>query len=308
MGEIRPAGRESGTAGLLLDASKPYSGLVAETLKRSWKPTHCRAQSFVATGDKRDLEVLKRHGQLSSSMHSQGAPWASKSQGFQRVAIAGYGGHVAGKVAENIYGGTFKEENQQATQGIPLRNLRRTMSEPFRISVHDTPGGTRGLEVAPRVPGYMGTIPGKLSETVHGMRTAESNELAQSLRGHNAAVTSEGWLKRGVWPVDRMATYKWTNRAMKLGGQDLFTEAQNAESHEMNKSLGHTFGLHPPPPNPHKPGDRYLHIKYEKKKEARLDPSTIPAAGVHSYSIKLDGQRWKMHNCLQLAQGNQRMF
>lgn len=68
-------------------------------------------------------------------------------------------------------------------------------------------------QVPSRIPGYGGcgafgrperharNIPGKLSETVHGSRFAEANATAQSLRALNPAVTCEGWLKRGVWPV-----------------------------------------------------------------------------------------------------------
>ncbi|CAE7665732.1 unnamed protein product [Symbiodinium sp. KB8] len=150
---------------------------------------------------------------------------------MQAIAIPGYRGHIAGKVSENLHGGTFGSENHLATQSLPLRSMRRTWSEPFRAANHDPALGTgKGLEVPSRIPGYAGTIPGKLSETVHGMRFAEASESAQALRTHNPQVTSDGWLKRGVWPVDRMHTYQWNNRFVQTGGQALFSPAQDLES------------------------------------------------------------------------------
>eukprot|EP00438_Fugacium_kawagutii_P024723 Skav235563 [mRNA] locus=scaffold3067:381891:390381:- [translate_table: standard] len=59
----------------------------------------------------------------------------------------------------------------------------------------------------------------------------------------------------------------------------------------MSRKMGCTFGLQPPQANPYKPGDRYMHTKCEKKKVSRLDPSKVPAAGVSSYSQKLEGPR-----------------
>jgi len=303
--EARAAGTHSGTGGLFLDAGKKFSGLVADTLsKHPPVPSVHNASSFVRTGDGRDVEVLHRTGSITN-IHGD---WNPKSAGFQTVAVPGYGGHVAGKVAENLHGGTFRSENSLATQALPHRSMRRTWSEPMRISVNNSALGTgRGLDVAPRIPGYSGTIPGKNSESIHGLRFAEANEEAQRLRQANPAVTCEGWLKRGQWPVDRMHSYKWNNRFIQTGGQALFSDAQDVESYEMSKKMGSTFGLKPPKPNPHKPGDRYLHAKNQKK-VARLDPSKVPAAGASSYAPILEGQRWQIHNALTLKNGNQRMI
>eukprot|EP00434_Breviolum_minutum_P009792 symbB.v1.2.008623.t1/scaffold516.1/size216213/9 len=84
-------------------------------------------------------------------------------------------------------------------------------------------------------------------------------------------------------------------------------EALHPHGLRMSRKMGCTFGLQPPQPNLHKPGDRYMHTKFEKKKVARLDPSKVPAAGASSYSQMLEGPRWQMHYRLQLQAGCQRM-
>lgn len=283
-----------------MDSGKPFSGAIAETLRKPWKPgfvPEASVPSFVRSGDSKDLEVLKGAGHFSGTSFSD-----SRKSGCQGLAIPGYGGHIAGKVAENLHGGTFRSENLWATQGTSLRSLRRTCSEPFRIVAI----GNKGLEVAPHIPGFAGTIPGKVSESVHGSRFAEANEAANALRQNNSDASTDSWLKRGVWPVDRMATFKWNNRFVRMDAQDLLTCEQETEASKMNKLMGHTFGLHPPERNPHKPGDRFVHVKTEKNKAARLDPSKVKAAGASSYSSQLDGQRWQMHYAVQIGGGNQR--
>eukprot|EP00439_Symbiodinium_sp_Y106_P082386 s1674_g21.t2 len=223
-----PAGSHSGGAGVCcLDSGKKFSGLISDTL-RQYPHSHnvSSTPAFIRSGDRRAIEVLDRTGSLSATRACRPLP-------MQALAIPGYRGHIAGKVSENLHGGTFGSENHLATQSLPLRSMRRTWSEPFRAVNHDPALGTgKGLEVPSRIPGYSGTIPGKLSETVHGMRFAEASESAQALRTHNPQVTSDGWLKRGVWPVDRMHTYQWNNRFVQTGGQALFSPAQDLESLE----------------------------------------------------------------------------
>lgn len=293
----RAAGMHSGTGGLFLDSAAKYSGIVGDSMKRHPKvPSVHHVPPFVRTGDCKDVQVLHRTGSFSSSHHG-GDQWNRSSSGFQRIAVPGYGGHVTGKVAENVHGGTFRSENHLATQSLPMRSMRRTWSEPVSISYNDSALGTgRGLDVPSRIPGYSGTIPGKQSESVHGMRFAQANETAQSLRNSNPHISCDGWLKRGCWPVDRMSTYKWNNRFTHSVGQAIFSDAQEAEASEYNYRMGHTFGLRPPKPNPHEPGDRYVHNKNKKQpKAARVNPSDVPAAGASSYHPMLDGKRWEVH-------------
>merc|ERR1712025_82676 len=105
----------------------------------------------------------------------------------------------------------------------------------------------------------MGNIPGKFSESVHAMRVGDANEEAQKLRVTNPFINSDGWLKRGKWPVDRMPTYQFTGRVQQADTLGYFTIPQQEESFAMNRKLGRTFGLKPAKVNKYKPGDRYLH-------------------------------------------------
>jgi len=302
MADVRGAGAPSGLGGNFLDSGKPFSGVVGGTLRREL-PRARTPSSAVASGDSGRCEVLPRAQQPNHQTGSIPRPGGR----FQQVCIPGYRGHIAGKVVENVHGQTFGAENERAAQMLPLRHLRRTSSAPELISAPGA-GGPRGLSVAPRVPGFAGAVPGNRSESVHGLRFAEACQAATQLRESNPHVACQGWLRPGKWPANRMATYKWNNRFMRLDAQDLFTPEQEQEAFEMNIRLGQTFGLKPAKPNRHRPGDRYLHsLNAKADKEAKkLDPTTLPPAGFPSASIMLDQQRWVMHNALALKNGNQR--
>lgn len=266
-------------------------------------------------GDAQPCEVLPW---LLSPNHLQGGIPRPGGR-FSQVAIPGYKGHIAGKVAENMHGQTFCTENECATQMLPLRRMRRTASVPETISAPSE--GPRGLSVAPRVPGFAGHIPGKVAETVHGLRFAEANEAAQDLRERNPHMTCEGWMRRGRWPADRMATYKWNNRSSRMDTQELFTAEQEREARESNRLLGQTFGLNPPPArespaaaNAYRP-DRFLQLKHQGStrltEEARTksslrteegsSPTGSEAAGRPSVSAKLDIERIRDHRLLGLG-------
>mmetsp|Transcript_71587 Transcript_71587/g.213628 ORF Transcript_71587/g.213628 Transcript_71587/m.213628 type:complete len:244 (-) Transcript_71587:158-889(-) len=186
-----------------------------------------------------------------------------------RVCIPGYTGHIAGKIAENCHGGTFRIENELVAQTLPLRRsaMRRSLSEPQSLATAaaGTLSGTKGLSVAPRVPGYMGAIPGKDSETVHGLRFAEASEAAGALRQHNPHVSCEGWMRRGHWAADPLPSYNWNNRFVSSGGFHLFTPEQEQEAHEVSQKLGRTFGFKTAKHSKYKPGDRFLHSLAQKK-------------------------------------------
>jgi len=255
---------------------------------------------FSYTGDSRPCKVLPRDYQPTHLTCSIPCP----GQSTHRLCVPGYTGHIHGKVAENVHGGTFRTENGHASQMLALQELRRTMSAP--TSARSV--GKRGLSVPPRVPGFAGTVPGDRSESVVGLRFAMASEAAADLRKSNPHITSEGWLRRGQWPADRAATYKWNNRFSRQDGQDLFTEEQEQEAYESNRKLGQTFGLKPRSHRPYKPGDRYLHSLTQKvPKEKRTDPTKMMAAGEPSHSIILDGLRWRNHYKMAHT-GNLRTF
>lgn len=249
-----------------------------------------------------DLETMTR------TCHSPHMTGHHPRQGqLRQVAnIPGYTGHVARKVAENIHGSTFRNENEMAAPPTRKRDaslsLRRTQSTPDFMASRTF---TEGLRVSSRVPGYMGTIPGKMSETIHACRFGDSNENAQDLRRKNPYTSSDGWLRRGVWPVDRMPSYNWQCRFSSADMGSLFTKEQLDDAYASNRAMGHTFGLKPPAPNPYRPGDRYLH-SLTNKDVGRLDPAIQPAAGMSTYNPILDQQRWACHNTLTLGNGNQR--
>jgi hypothetical protein len=302
-----PAGARSGNLTVSLDGALPIKGLVGDVLKKPHRSSSASKVSRMGTGDREDCQIISREsdvGYMSGGIPKHGANWAKHPR--QTGTIPGYCGHIAGKVAENIHGGTFGSENERSLRACPLRNFRRTLSAPDHLTSYmEGKWDSRSLKAAPRVPGYMGTIPGKASETVHGARFGEANEMAQSLRDYNPHVTCDAWMQSGTWPVDRKATYKFCGRTTQCDFMPHFDQGTEMASYSSNQKLGSVFGLKPPKPNQYGPGDRYMQI-FNPVKKARGDPTSYPAAGCSSYSSKLDGQRWLHHNALTLTNGNQR--
>eukprot|EP00747_Dinoflagellata_sp_TGD_P163083 gnl/TRDRNA2_/TRDRNA2_181400_c0_seq1.p1 gnl/TRDRNA2_/TRDRNA2_181400_c0~~gnl/TRDRNA2_/TRDRNA2_181400_c0_seq1.p1 ORF type:complete len:369 (-),score=22.86 gnl/TRDRNA2_/TRDRNA2_181400_c0_seq1:150-1169(-) len=298
-----PAGAHSGASNFYLDGAMPFSGLVGHTVNKSWPQSYSdkTVAAHLDVGDQ-DLEAQPRacfSPHMTGSMPRQGVP-------RQVANIPGYTGHVARKVAENVHGGTHRHENELAVHPVRPRDstLRRSMSMPdFNASGSKT--FTEGLRVSSRVPGYMGNVPGKMSETIHACRFGDSNENAQDLRRKNPFISSDGWMRRSVWPCDRMPTYNWQCRFVGQDSSHMFSKDQTEEAYAANRAMGHTFGLKPPQSNPYKPGDRYLHA-LTGKDAGRLDPATMAAAGMSTYNPILDQQRWLVHNTLTLGNGNQR--
>mmetsp|Transcript_110045 Transcript_110045/g.206317 ORF Transcript_110045/g.206317 Transcript_110045/m.206317 type:complete len:276 (+) Transcript_110045:49-876(+) len=222
-----------------------------------------------------------------------------------RSCVPGYGGHIASKVAENVHGGTFHCENERAASLSSLSSsteLRRPYTAPeFGTGIIKS----RGLRHAPTVPGYAGFVPGKRSESVIGLGFTEANKKAIELKS-SALSPCDTWMKRGKWPVDRMHTYNWTNRFVQADTNPLFTEAQFAEALESSRRLGRTFGMPPPTPNFHRPGDRFLHSLGRGGRHRKSETMLPDSAGMSTHSPQLDQQRWAMHNTLSLGSGNQR--
>lgn len=308
MSEARAAGARSGIGAVLLDGSKPLSGLLADTLRREVPQPRTPAPfaGSIASDPGPHREVLGRSRSEPTMSGSIPRPGVMK----QYVALPGYKGHVQGKVSENMHGGTFGSENRRATQTLPLQRTHgawvgfNTLEAP---PVADARRHSRAPKVAQTVPGYMGTIPGKDSETIHGVRMAEASRRSQLIRDEPPVTEIHSWLKRGVWPVDRMATYKWSNRFSKINLDAIFTTQEDEHAFEATRELGRTFGMKAEHPHLHKPSDRYLHALIKPKtRTAKVDPNA-PAAGQASISNFLDQERWRLHyGQISGGTGNQR--
>lgn len=152
---------------------------------------------------------------------------------------------------------------------------------------------------APHVPGYMGHVPGVAAKTVYGVGSSEAHLLGQSLREFDPSITSEGWMRRGQWPADRMATYKWSGIRATQDGQEPFSQAQMQEARDANTKLGHTFGfLIKEPVNDWTAGDRYLHgaPRLLGGVSRTCNLVALPPAGACSYTRSFTDARWKNHN------------
>eukprot|EP00928_Gymnodinium_smaydae_P086790 TRINITY_DN71217_c0_g1_i1.p2 TRINITY_DN71217_c0_g1~~TRINITY_DN71217_c0_g1_i1.p2 ORF type:complete len:352 (-),score=61.65 TRINITY_DN71217_c0_g1_i1:46-1101(-) len=317
----RPAGARSGIGTVMLDAGLPLQGIVGDTMRKPPRGQAPAARS-VDHGDTGAVEILPRDA-VPMRM-TGGIP--AKTTKRHLAAVPGYAGHVEGKVAENLHGGTFRAENELTLRTLQSRELRRASSAssvptisapPFAgtaenvASMQRRHGATRGLDgvglnVAPHVPGYMTHMPGKVSESIHGLTTSEACHKSQELRRFNPHVNCESWLRKGVWPSDKRPTYNFLNRCTQVDTQPLFSRQEDNAFTEDNRRLGHTFGLMPPRRDQHKPGGRYLHCFAPRVKEERIDPMSMPAAGQPTHSTLLEGERWKLHNALAIRNGNQR--
>jgi len=268
---------------------------------------------FISTGDVKACEV-RSTGVLAGTKPETHFVGSMPRQGraHQLVAVPGYGGHVAGKVAENFHGGTFRQENVRA-HGATLGASKQNWSSISAPQFSRTDSWGRGTEHAPRIPGYSGMVPGKHTEMVAGVRFAEASEVSRQFREQrDPAVSTTTWLRRGNWPVDRMNTYKFHNRVQSHEAQSMFTNEEEAHASEANRQMGHIFGLKPPKGNPYRPGDRYMHTKCKRKdkKDPRMLPENMQPAGQPSQSHLLDTERWKLHNALMCGSspGNMRLF
>lgn len=174
----------------------------------------------------------------------------------------------------------------------------RPQSAPAaRTSQDDFPG--ENYIAAPHVPGYMGHVPGVAAKSVFGVGSSAAHLMGQSLREFDPSITSDGWLRRGEWPADRMATYKFSGLKALQSGQDIFSKAQLHEAHDSNTRLGHAFGLSvKEPANQWTAGDRYLHgaPRLCGGIQRGCSVAAMNPAGACSYTRSFTDSRWKNHN------------
>eukprot|EP00927_Polykrikos_kofoidii_P062334 TRINITY_DN5713_c0_g1_i2.p1 TRINITY_DN5713_c0_g1~~TRINITY_DN5713_c0_g1_i2.p1 ORF type:complete len:388 (-),score=56.34 TRINITY_DN5713_c0_g1_i2:340-1437(-) len=294
---VPAAGARSGlgNAGTLkVDASRPFKGVVGDAAARQPSQERRPVERCVNHRDGSIAEVLPRE---KRDLHMTGSV-PSRTASKRATAVPGYSGHVEGKTSENVFGGTFRADNERSNRILEARSLRRATSAPsgsIRAPPHSacsssrprsasaasmrdgvsTPDSQRerqrkhgatmglngnGLNAAPHMPGQMTHNPGKLAETVHGACPGEVSRQAQKLRRRNPHVSCDGWSRKGQWPSCRRPTHQFVTRFQTADAQNLFSRQQQEEEHAAdNKLLGHTFGFNPPKPNDAKAGDRYLH-------------------------------------------------
>lgn len=319
------AGARSGSDTMMMEGRKRIRGLPGDTLRQA-----PRASSSGPT---------MRHPLGASLQDSTHSSWTGvddceavpathypkrMSGGIPKVGvpvpvgnIPGYTGFIPRKIAENIHGDTYHVENERAIQKPHFYNTvhgslhpNRSQSMPTlpveKITWKCGEHNGEGLKTVPRVPGYMGHIPGKSAETVHGQRFGDDNEKAQQLRRKNPFVTSEGWLHRSPWPADKLPTYHFQAKMLMSNTDPLFTKLEDIYALESNRRAGHEFGLRPIKKSKIKPGDRYLHLLTDSFGQ-RLEPSVVKTGGLNSQSIKFDQQRWRDHNALTISNGPQRV-
>jgi len=319
------AGARSGIDSMYMEGKKKIRGLAGQSLRQgtrasSTEPTlrHPLGRSLqdfsrtVWTGveDCEAVPASSYENRMTGNIPKIGVP---KPIGN----IPGYTGFIPRKVAENVHGDVSGVENERAItmphyyneiHGSLHANRSQSLPQlpPEPITWRSGEHTGEGLNIVPRVPGYMGYIPGKASETVHGYRFGEVNEIAQKLRRKNQFVTSEGWMKRSPWPADKLPTYHFQAKMLMSNTDPLFSKVQDVYSLEANQRLGHTFGLRPLKKSRMKPGDRYLHHVTESFGQ-RLEPAVCKEGGQPSQSQKFDQQRWRDHNALTVSNGNQRV-
>lgn len=318
------AGARSGIDSMMMEGKKKIRGLTGETLKQAPRAASeertmkhplgkslqdFRRNRWTAVEDCESIPATHYPMRMTGGIPKIGVP-------FPVGNIPGYTGFIPRKVAENVHGDTFGTENERAhllphyynpTHGSELVERSQSMPEitPSKITWKSGEHLGEGLKIVPRVPGYMGHIPGKMAETVHGSRFGDDNEKAQSLRRKNPFVTSEGWLKRSPWPADKMPTYHFQAKMLMTNTDPLFSKVEDIYSLESNQRMGHIFGLKPPTHHRMKPGDRYLHHLTDSFGQ-RMEPAVVKVGGQPSQSPKFDQQRWRDHNALTISNGNQR--
>jgi len=187
---------------------------------------------------------------------------------------------------------------KRPSQSAPL--IRTTHS----VASENSTGSCRPW-VATHVPGYMGNVPWKVGENIHGVGSAEANALSQILQCQDPHAVSERWQHLGgQWPADRMATHKLlTGRKVSMDVQPLLSNAEEQLAYESNRRLGHTFGIATSTRAHHyRPGDRYVgnSVNPDVHRSGHFDASQMPPAGCASIACSRasDQKRYRNHGVL----------
>lgn len=196
----------------------------------------------------------------------------------EQEGIVGYQGYVSRKHPENIHGDRFKIANERA-RSAGASQPRATMPRP-----ETAPDATQGLQTVPRIPGYMGNVPGANAESVYGLRWEKASEKAQELRRSNPFATSDCWLPRGGIPATATVSM-FKGRKVRQDGLEYFSESQCQQGREQLFRLGRRdkpFGERPqplPPDRVHNTEERYLTTLWKHRDAYRTAPHHFAASG-----------------------------
>lgn len=103
---------------------------------------------------------------------------------FTLTAIPGYGGHIPGKVAENVISSTFNRSNQLAAVQCEERLIddHTYTQQPRNVPFHNPYGVTLPHRRGTDIPGYTAFVPGKYADGVFGHVFARANNISQLLK------------------------------------------------------------------------------------------------------------------------------
>ncbi|CAE8608085.1 unnamed protein product [Polarella glacialis] len=108
-------------------------------------------------------------------------PHLPQAGAFSLTGLPGYTGYVPGKVSENVHGLSFHRANERAFHEADTLRTTGQLPMPYRGRTFHMPGP--GQEV----PGYMGFVPGRISDNVIGQTAARGAESSWIIKQEQAA-------------------------------------------------------------------------------------------------------------------------
>lgn len=116
---------------------------------------------------------------------------------FTLTAIPGYGGHIPGKIAENVIASTYNRSNQLAAVQCEERLLddHTYSQQPRNVAMHNPFGITLPHRRGTDIPGYQGFVPGRYADGVFGHVQARANNISMLLKQRQYA-DKVAWLDK----------------------------------------------------------------------------------------------------------------
>lgn len=195
--------------------------------------------------------------------------------------IVHYMGHIQREQTENLHAMSVQKRNELARRGPQLNRKTHPKSER--------------MVDPPHVPGYMGFIPGKSAESVHGKRFGWANEDAQELRTYNPYWTTGPYLHRQHRNQRMGATQMYQNTVRPDFMNHMNQEEKLKLEPYMQKIALNQKILAEPRPEP-KDGPRYLHLLDPHVGMTKTAKSFGEIAGMKSSHRTYEQIKWLMHN------------